>query len=98
MKIITRSIIIVLVVYVAMGLGGYFSTLNNTSQVVLTRPAPIASWSHDWVMIFCSIFVMSVMACNIMLNYMPFRNALYFMVMGRDDFSQKYNIICTIIF
>lgn len=87
MKIIFRSILIVWVLYVVMGTCGYFSTLNNTPELVLTRDAPFTDWTYDWFMIVASVFVMSVMVCNIALNYMPFRNSLYFMATGREDFS-----------
>ena len=41
---------------------------------------------------------MSVMVTNIVLNYIPFRNALYFMFTGKENFSTKFNIICTACF
>lgn len=37
MKIIRRSIILVFVLYVLMSMAGYFSTLNNTPEIVLSR-------------------------------------------------------------
>ena len=38
------------------------------------------------------------MVSNIVLNYIPFRNSLYFMTTGKENFSTKFNIICTICF
>ena len=98
MKIISRSIILVLALYLVMSLCGYFSTLNNTPEIVLTRAAPELGWSSDWFQVICSILVLTVMVTNIVLNYIPFRNALYFMSTGREVFSAKFNIICTACF
>ena len=42
--------------------------------------------------------VMSTMVSNIVLNYMPFRNSLYFMATGQEKFTTKFNIICTACF
>mmetsp|Transcript_4862 Transcript_4862/g.6443 ORF Transcript_4862/g.6443 Transcript_4862/m.6443 type:complete len:171 (+) Transcript_4862:1106-1618(+) len=87
MTIIRRSIILVLCLYLVMSLSGYFATLNNTPEVVLLRSPPIPDWSTDWLMNVASILVMTTMVTNIVLNYMPFRNSLYFMFTGREDFS-----------
>ena len=38
------------------------------------------------------------MVTNIVMNYMPFRNSLYFMSTGKEEFSTKFNIICTVCF
>lgn len=38
------------------------------------------------------------MVSNIVLNYIPFRNSLYFMTTGKENFSTKFNIICTVCF
>ena len=38
------------------------------------------------------------MVSNIVLNYIPFRNSLYFMSTGKENFSTKFNIICTVCF
>ena len=38
------------------------------------------------------------MVTNIVLNYIPFRNSLHFMTTGKEEFSTKFNIICTICF
>ena len=98
MKIITRSIILVLALYLVMSLFGYFSTLDNTPEIVLTRAPAEVEWSYDWFQVICCILVMTVMVTNIVLNYIPFRNALYYLMTGEEDFSSKFNIICTSIF
>jgi amino acid permease len=49
MKIIRRSIILVFSLYVIMSLSGYFSTLNNTPEVILSRDPPTDQWSTDWL-------------------------------------------------
>ena len=98
MKIIRRSILLVLVLYLVMSLCGYFSTLNNTTEIVLTRAPPVSYWDNDWFQVSASILVLSVMVTNIVLNYIPFRNALYFMFTGKENFSTKFNIICTACF
>ena len=84
MKIITRSIVLVLALYLFMSIPGYFSTLENTPEVILSREPFTFDWSTDWFGIACSILVLSVMVTNIVLNYIPFRNSLYFMTTGRE--------------
>ena len=98
LTIITRTIVLVLVLYLVMSLTGYFATLNNTPEVVLLRDPPITDWNNDWLMQVASILVLSTMVANIVLNYMPFRNSLYFMLTGNENFSQKYNLITTAVF
>lgn len=98
LSIITRTLSLILILYLVMSLTGYFATLNNTPEVVLLRPPPIPDWGTDWLMQVASILVLSTMIANIVLNYMPFRNSLYFMMTGKEDFSQKYNLITTASF
>lgn len=98
MKIIRRSIILVLSLYIMMAMSGYFSTLNNTPEIVLSRTPPTEEWNTDWLQTIASILVLSTMVSNIVLNYIPFRNSLYFMTTGREKFSTKFNIICTACF
>ena len=98
MKIITRSIALVLGLYICMSLPGYLSTLNNTPEIVLSRDPFTPDWSTDWFGIGCSVLVLSVMVTNIVLNYIPFRNSLYYMTTGREKFSTTFNIICTACF
>ena len=81
-----------------MSMAGYFSTLNDTPEIVLSRKPPIADWDVDWLVTTASILVLSTMVCNIVMNFMPFRNSLYFMTTGKENFSQKFNIICTASF
>ena len=81
-----------------MSVAGYFSTLNNTPEIVLTRQPPTAEWDTDWLQTIAAILVLTVMVSNIVLNYIPFRNALYFMVTGKENFSTKFNLICTACF
>lgn len=98
MKIITRSIGLIFILYVLMATSGYFSTLNNTPEIVLSRDPPTEEWEVDWLQTIASILVLSTMVSNIVLNYIPFRNSLYFMTTGKENFSTKFNIICTICF
>ena len=84
--------------YVVMSMAGYFSTLNNTPEIILSRDPPTEYWNTDWLQTIASILVMSTMVSNIVLNYIPFRNSLYFMATGREKFSTKFNIICTVCF
>ena len=98
MKIIKRSIILIFSLYVIMSLAGYFSTLNNTPEVILSRSPPTLEWETDWLQTAASILVLSTMVSNIVLNYIPFRNSLYFMTTGKENFSTKFNIICTVCF
>ena len=98
MKIIRRSILLVFSLYIVMSFAGYFSTLDNTPEIILSRDPPTEEWTTDWMQTIASILVMSTMISNIVLNYMPFRNSLYFMITGKENFSAKFNIICTACF
>lgn len=98
MKIINRSIALVLALYLCMSIPGYLSTLNNTPEIVLSRDPFTSDWKHDWFEIACCILVLSVMVTNIVLNYIPFRNSLYYMTTGKENFSTTFNIICTACF
>ena len=98
MKIIRRSILLVFSLYLMMSLAGYFSTLNNTPEIVLSRDPPTEEWTTDWMQTIASILVLSTMVSNIVLNFIPFRNSLYFMTTGKENFSTKFNIICTACF
>lgn len=98
MKIIRRSLLLIYTLYILMSLAGYFSTLNNTPEIVLSREPPTEEWTTDWLQTIASILVISTMVTNIVMNYIPFRNSLYFMTTGKENFSTKFNIICTVCF
>jgi hypothetical protein len=99
MKVVSRSLGIVMIFYLIMALGGYFSTLNETPDVVLTRATvQIPGLEHDWYLMIAQALVMVVMTVNCVANYMPFRNNIYFMVTGSNEISNVANIMITAIF
>ena len=49
MKIIRRSILLIFCLYASMSMAGYFSTLNNTPEIILSRDPPTEEWTTDWL-------------------------------------------------
>ena len=98
MRIITTSISIILGLYLVMTYAAYFSTLQNTPPIILSRPAANTDWNYDWPLVPCQVLIMSTMVTNIVLNYMPFRNSLNYLITGKTEITTRFNIICTALF
>jgi len=86
LSIVKRSIFTVWFFYTFYCIAGYLSTLENTPEVVITRVIkyPIPGFPKDYFIIAACIFISLVMIVNIVANYMPFRNNLYYMISGSD--------------
>lgn len=64
----------------------------------MSRPGAYPNWQYDWPLVPCQVLIMSTMVTNIVLNYIPFRNSLHYMINGHMDISRKFNYICTFLF
>ena len=98
MKIISLSIFIVTILYLVMIFAGYLSTFQNTPPIILQMAPAFPSWSLNWPLIPSQVLIMSTMVTNIMLNYIPFRNSLNYMINNSNEISKKFNLICTALF
>lgn len=89
--------LVVLFFYMVMTLTGYFATLDDTPEVVLTRPLP-PGWRFDIAQILSCFCIMIVMLANCVVSYQPFRNSFYFMWKGEVDVPTRPNVIITACF
>ena len=87
LSIVKRSIVIVWFFYTFYCVAGYLSTLKDTPEVVITRVIkfPIPGFTKDYFIVAACILISIVMIVNIVANYMPFRNNLYYMISGSND-------------
>lgn len=98
MKVIRSSTIFVVTVYYIIATSGYFSTLDTTPQIIMTRPR-MPNYQKDVAQLICCFMIAIVMIVNFVCNYMPFRNSLYFVTTGRRTLiTSKLNIAFTIFF
>jgi amino acid permease len=96
-KIAARSIFIDTLFYVTIALAGYFATYNKTPKIVLDRSLPGDDTPDPFVMV-AQLGIVMVLFVAVPMNYSPFRNQVFYVFFGRDNFSQKENIVCTGIF
>jgi amino acid permease len=66
-KVAFRSLLLLLVPYILLGLFGYLSTLNNTPEIFLNR-AKAPSISNDWVMTSCKFLMMIILIIGLSFN------------------------------
>lgn len=86
MKVIGRSLLIDCLFYCAIALVGYFSTLDDTPDLVIARPALHGT---DYAMTISCIAVILVVLVSSPANYFPFKNTLNFMITGKTEVSTK---------
>jgi amino acid permease len=96
-KVAARSIFIDTLFYVTIALAGYFATYNKTPKIVLDRSLPGDDTPDPFVMV-AQLCIVMVLFVAVPMNYSPFRNQVFYVFFGRDNFSQKENILCTGIF
>jgi amino acid permease len=82
MKVIRSSTVLVVTFYYIMALSGYFSTLKDTPEIVITRKN-IPGLKKDYAKLLCCFLIAIVMLVNCVCNYMPFRNSLYYVLTGK---------------
>jgi len=96
-KVINRSIAVDIFFYVLISYAGYFATLNKTSNIMLERE-PIEGHSVDYAMVISTIAIIVVLINCIPVNYLPFRQQIFYIFFKKEDCSKMENIVCTAIF
>ena len=72
-KVVRRSLFVDLIFYLSIALAGYFSSYDNTGELVLLRP-PLNGQGKDYAMMISSIATILVLFVAVPVNYNPFRN------------------------
>ena len=93
-KVVARSVFIDFLFYVTIALTGYFSTYNKTPKIVLDRSIP-GDDTPDPFLMLSQLGIVLVLFVAVPVNYNPFRNQVFYVFFGRDNFSNKENIVCT---
>ena len=75
-KVIYRSLILDCVFYYIIASAGYFSTFNNTSPVVIERPA-LPGFDPDYFCLAAAIAICIVLCAAFPVNYNPCRNQFF---------------------
>ena len=87
-KVVLRALITDCVFYYIIASAGYFSTFNNTSPVVIERPA-LDSFQPDYFCMFAAFAICVVLFAAFPANYNPCRNQFFYLVYNEQNFSQK---------
>lgn len=69
-KVIWRTISLNSVFYLIVGLAGFFSTFDQTAQIVIER-APLNGIKTDWALLFGKIMVICVLCIAYPINVIP---------------------------
>ena len=88
MKVIGRSLLIDCVFYCLIALVGYFSTLDDTPDLVIARPQLINGGKDYWMTVSCLAVILVVLVSS-PANYFPFKNTLNYMITGNLEVSNK---------
>ena len=85
-KVVSRSVFVDVIFYVAIALAGYFSTYNKTPKIVLDRSLPGDNTPDPFLMV-AQLSIVLVLFVAVPVNYNPFRNQLFQFAFDRDEFS-----------
>ena len=91
-KVIIRSFMVELFIYMTIGAIGYFSTFNFTNSFALDRE-PLDNFDPDYAMLSAAALVFLVVFSAYPLFCMPWRNQFYMVTLGWKQYSQKANFI-----
>ena len=72
-KVVGRSLFVDLLFYVSIALAGYFSSYDNTGELVLLRP-PLIGQDKDYAIMIATVAIILVLFVAVPVNYNPFRN------------------------
>jgi len=75
-KVIYRSLILDCVFYYIIASAGYFSTFNNTSPVVIERPA-LPGFDPDYATLLAAVAIVIVLSAAFPANYNPCRTMFF---------------------
>ena len=96
-KVVNRSVSVDVLFYLTIALAGYFSTYNKTPKIVLDRSIP-GDDTLDMFMLVAQIVIVLVLCVAFPVNLNPLRNQVFYMLFGRDNYSQKESLVSTGIF
>jgi amino acid permease len=96
-KVINRSIFIDFLFYLTIAMAGYFSQFKDTAPIVLER-VPLPGVDRDYPLLLGVLLVMLCLMVAFPVNYNPFRQHFFSVILGRHEFSLKENFIVTSIF
>lgn len=85
-KVVVRSFIIDMVIYIFVACACYFSTFNYTNSIALTRD-PLPNFSPDYAMLTASVLVFAVVFSAYPLYCVPWRNQLFLIALGWKEYS-----------
>ena len=84
-------------IYLTVGLAGYFSTYADTKKIVLEMTAP-GGTEIEPAMYAAILGILALMVVHIPVNYHPFRQLVIYMKYKHERFSQTENLAVTILF
>lgn len=74
-KVARRAMFSILIPYIALGLFGYLSLLNDTPQLIIMRKAP-DSISNDWLMVIARVLMAITLTIAVPINIPPCRSCV----------------------
>lgn len=94
---IRRSIFIDFAFYAIIAVAGFLSNFDQTDPIVLKRK-PLPGRSKDVPLLIACIAVMACIMVAYPVNYNPFRQHFFSVILGRDEITFKENFLVTFIF
>ena len=86
MKIIGRSLFIDCAFFCSIALVGYFSSFDQTPDLVIARPLPPGR-DKDYAITISCLAVILVVLVSSPANFFPFKNTVSFMITGKTEVS-----------
>lgn len=86
-KVIRRSIVITTILFLIFGIGGYLSTLNFTTEIVVTRPSVV---ERDYMQFVACLAMIIVLVTKYLTMVMPFKANLYQLITGESSLMPQY--------
>lgn len=81
-KVLRRYIVAITILFLTFGIGGYLSTLNFTTQIVVTRPSVL---ERDYLQFIACFAMIAVLITKYLTQLMPFKANLYHLLTGKSD-------------
>lgn len=93
-KVINRALFVDMAFYMSIACVGFFSQFDYTDPIVLERIL-LPGQTRDIPVVIALITNLLCLICAFPANYNPLRLAFFTQVMGRNNFSNKENLIFT---
>lgn len=85
MKVIGRSLAVDFIFYASIALVGYFSTFDQTTDLVINRYLP--GQGTDYALTISCLAVILVVLVSSPANFFPFKNTLNYMITGQLEMT-----------